>query len=142
MTAHEEDRHQWALETAAAIRAGDLAAVDLAAVADEVELVARADVHELRSRLEQIFEHLLKLKLTTGQIRKYNEGGWQASIIRQRSEIQSLVEASPSLRNRIPELVPKAYRTAAAAVRASLDVTAPLECPFSMIEALGAESES
>jgi hypothetical protein len=136
VTAHDDDRYQWALETAAAIRAGDLAAVDLSAVAEEVEIVARADAHELRSRLEQILEHMLKLKLITGQVRKYNESGWQASIVRQRSEIQSLLEASPSLEHRIPEMLPKAYRTAAAAVHAGFDVDAPPECPFGITEIL------
>jgi hypothetical protein len=142
MTARNEDRYRWALETAEALRAGDVASVDLAAVAEEVEVLGRADAHELRSRLEQILEHLLQLRLTAGQVRKYNEGGWRASIVRQRSEIQSLLEASPSLERRIPELRTKAYRTAAAAVEASLELSAPAECPFGIREILGTEERS
>jgi Domain of unknown function DUF29 len=109
MTAHEKDRYQWALETAAAIRAGNLADVDLESVAEELELVGRADAHELRSRLEQILEHLLTLRLTEGQVRKYNEASWTSSIERQRSEIRSLLESSPSLERQIPGFLPKAY---------------------------------
>lgn len=141
MIAHEKDRYQWALETAAAIRAGNLAAIDLESLAEEVELVARADAHELRSRLEQIVEHLLKLTLTTGQVRRYNEAGWTAFIERQRSEIRSLLESSPSLERLIPGFLPKAYRSASRVVRAGFELTPPAECPFSLEEILGTEND-
>jgi hypothetical protein len=126
---HEQDRNAWALETARRLRAGE--AVDSAAIAEEIEQMARSDAHELRSRITQILEHLLKLDIPGEALVQNNSRGWRGSIARQRIEIADLLEESPSLKARItPELLAKCYRNAVSVVETEYGVKCPEECPF------------
>jgi hypothetical protein len=95
----------------------------------------------MRSGLKQILEYLLEPQLATGHIREFNERGWRESIVRQQTEIESLLEGRSSLKRRIPEFLPKAYRNSAAVVKAGLELT-PLQRPYSVAEALGWEHRS
>jgi Domain of unknown function DUF29 len=52
-----EDHYAWALGMARALRAGDVALVDLPDVVEELEQVGRSDAYELESRIMQIMEH-------------------------------------------------------------------------------------
>jgi Domain of unknown function DUF29 len=134
------DRYAFVLETARALRAGDLAHVDSLAVAEELEQVGRSDARELKSRVVQIMEHLLKLRLTSGILRESNERGWRASILRQQEEIETLFAESPSLKQRLtPELLTKCYSVAAAAVATEYGVAPPDDCPFSVAEIIPAD---
>jgi hypothetical protein len=131
------DRFVWTLETARALRAGDFAAIDMEAVADELEHMAGGEVHELRSRITQILEHLLKLKLTTGPLLENNQRLWKGSILRQQAAIDSLLEESPSLgRLLTPELLGRCYRGASRIVANDLDVTPEPRCPFTVADVL------
>jgi hypothetical protein len=132
---YDQDFYLWTRETAAALRAGRLADVDIERVAEEIEDMGKSNARELESRLTQILEHLLKLRLAKGLILEYNQGGWQASILRQRDELDSLLRQSPSLRRRIaPQLIDECYRRAAARVAAEYKVEPPTECPFAAEE--------
>lgn len=118
------------METARRLRAGE--PVDRVAVAEEIEQMGRSDARELDSRITQILEHLLKLRLARGAILDLNSRGWNASIARQRGELMSLLDESPSLKRRLTvKLVEKCYRTAADVVAAEYEVEPPGECPFS-----------
>ena len=128
---YDQDFNVWAQETAAALRAGRWAAVDVEHVAEEIEDMAKRNKRELESRLTQILEHLLKLRLAKGLILDYNRGGWEASILRQRGEIKSLLSESPSLGRLIDQqLIDACYRRAAASVAAEYGVEPPSQCPF------------
>ena len=133
---YDRDFNLWTEETAAALRAGRLADLDIEHVAEEIEDMGKRNTRELRSRLTQILEHLLKLRLAKG-ILEYNRGGWEASILRQRSEIDSLLNQSPSLNRLIDqELIDECYGRAAAIVAAEYGVESPAECPFRREEVL------
>jgi hypothetical protein len=134
---YDEDFYRWSLETAAALRAGRLVDLDAEHLAEELESMAGRDKRELESRLAQILEHLLKLRMAKRLILEYNRNGWQASIVRQRGEIDTLLQQSPSLRRSInQEMIAACYRRAAKAVAAQYDVEPPAECPFSVEEIL------
>jgi Domain of unknown function DUF29 len=125
-----DDRYAWAIDTARRLRAGE--PVNAVEVAEEIEQMGRSDARELDSRITQILEHLLKLRLVRGALLDHNSRGWQASIARQRGEIQSLLDESPSLKRRITvNLVEKCYRNATGVVAAEYEVEPPDECPFS-----------
>jgi Domain of unknown function DUF29 len=72
-------------------------AVDIEHVAEEIEDLGKRDKRELGSRLTQILEHLLKLRLAKGLILEYSHRSWHASILRQQAEIDDLLRQSPSL---------------------------------------------
>ena len=130
------DRYQWAVDTAQRLREGDMD-IDRVALAGELEQMGRSDARELRSRITQIMEHLLKLKLTSGPLREQNEHGWRASILRQQGEIETLLEESPSLHRLLGDLAGKCYGAAAGAVAVEFDVIAPQACPFQLEDVLG-----
>lgn len=132
-----QDRHAWAIETARRLRAGE--PVDTIAVAEEIEQIGRSDAHELRSRITQILEHLLKLALPGEALVQKNSRGWRTSIARQRAEIADLLEESPSLKARItPDLLAKCYRNAVSVVETEYGVKCQDECPFGVDEVLPA----
>jgi Domain of unknown function DUF29 len=133
---HEQDRYAWAIETARRLRAGE--SVDSAALAEEIEQIVRSDVRELESRITQILEHLLKLRIVAGPVYERSARGWKASIERQLAEFATLLEESPSLEGRInQELLGKRYRYAATAVEAEYGEPAPVECPFRTVDIFG-----
>lgn len=134
---YDEDFYLWALQNASALRAGRLIDLDTEHLAEEIESMAGREKRELESRITQILEHLLKLRLAKGLILEYNQGGWQASILRQRNELARLLQDSPSLKRKIcPELIQDCYRNAAVAVALEYKVEPPAECPFSVEDVL------
>jgi hypothetical protein len=133
---YDRDFYCWALETAAALRSGRIAEVDLDHVAEEIESMANRDLRELKSRLERILEHKLKLQLISGPVRERNDAGWTGSISRQQAAIEDLLAQSPSLRPRIAELISGAYNHAARTVARSFRVAPPDDCPWSVDEIL------
>ncbi len=134
---YEEDFYLWTRETAAALRARRFADLDVEHLAEEMESMAGSSKRELKSRITQILEHLLKLRMAKGIILEHNQSGWQASIARQRNEIDTLFQESPSLRRFIdPEIIAACYRSAAAVVATEYKVEPPTECPFSAAEIL------
>jgi hypothetical protein len=128
---YNKDFAEWSDRTAALIRAGRFHEIDVENVAEEIESLGKSERHQLRSRIVQILEHLLKLKLTTGPLRENNERGWRGSIRRQQGEIEQVVCDSPSLKDRLTrEMLESCYRTAAGTVATEYAVKPPALCPF------------
>ena len=127
----EQDRYAFLKSAADALRRGDLGVAEREAVAEELEQLSRSDARELRSRITQIIEHLLKLLLTESVIAEHNARLWTASVARQRNEIETLLEESPSLRRHLTaELLAECYRRAASPVATEYGLQPPPECPF------------
>jgi Domain of unknown function DUF29 len=57
---YEEDYYAWTVEQARLLRSGDLTAVDIANIAEEIENRGRSDRRALESRLTVLLTHLLK----------------------------------------------------------------------------------
>jgi len=129
---YDTDFHAWALNAAQLLREGRISEAEMAYVAEEIEDMAGKERRELRRRLATILEHLLKIRLTRGIVLEQNRSLWAQSIVRSQSEIEALLEESPSLKRRIPELLPKAYRDAARVVAAAgiIDQRIPKTIPF------------
>jgi hypothetical protein len=129
---YDQDFYLWTRETAAALRARRFLEIDAEHLAEEIEDMGNRNARELESRLTQILEHLLKLRISKGLLLEYNQSGWQASIVRQRNELDTLLRQSPSLKRLIaPDLIRACYRRAAAVVAAEYKIEPPTECPFS-----------
>jgi hypothetical protein len=137
LTLYDEDFYLWTLKMADVLRTGRLDELDAEHLADEIEDMGKNNARELESRITQILEHLLKLRLAQGLIQEYNQNGWRASILRQKRELASLLRQSPSLQRRVtPDFIQACYRDAAATVSAEYRVEPPSECPFSPQEIL------
>jgi len=117
---YEKDFVRWAEAQATALReaarAGTNLPLDWENLAEEIESLARSDRRELRSRLNQIIEHLLKLNYSRASDPR---PGWMDSVRQQRSEIELLLEQSPSLKRQVAQMIEQQAARAARDVAGS-----------------------
>ncbi len=76
--------------------------IDWANVVEEIESVGRSERMALASRVRVILEHLAKLQVSPATAPR---AGWRESIRQARAAVAELLEASPSLRQTLPEVV-------------------------------------
>ena len=91
---YEEDFYAWTVEQARLLRGGDVSAIDVSNIAEEIESLGRSDRRELRSRLTVLLMHLLKWR----QQRERRSTSWSGTIREQRRQIELVLDDSPSLR--------------------------------------------
>ena len=105
-TLYKTDFVAWSKEQAEALRSaargGSNRKLDWENLAEEIESLGASERRELASQIRRIIEHLLKLEFSpaTGP-----RPGWAESIEDARTEIEVLLETSPSLRNELGGLV-------------------------------------
>jgi hypothetical protein len=84
-------------------RAADpLRSLDWDHLAEEIEGLARGDRRELVSRLASIVDHLAKLEFSLSIAPRAE---WTETVMRDRAEIDSILQDSPSLRDIMPEFL-------------------------------------
>jgi uncharacterized protein DUF29 len=109
---YDEDFVRWTEEQAAALRRakGSNLALDWDNLAEEIESLGKSDRRELRSQITRILRHLLKLEASPAAEPR---AGWRATIDEARTEIEGVLEDSPSLRREAQALIRKQVRAAA-----------------------------
>ncbi|PON12426.1 DUF29 domain-containing protein [Candidatus Entotheonella serta] len=134
---YDTDFYEWIQHQAAALAAGHVSELDLANLAEEIESLGRNNYRELSSRLGVLVLHLLKWRYQPE--RRRTGRSWWRSIRTQRREIRKLLNQSPSLRQRVAEIIAEDYRDfredAAAETRLSL-TTFPETCPWTTEQVL------
>jgi hypothetical protein len=126
---YEEDFYAWTVEQARLLRSGELAAIDAANIAEEIESMGRSDRRELKSRLVVLIMHLLKWRHQPAA----RSRSWSATIEEQRLQIEGVLAESPSLRPAIAATLPEVYaiaRARAIAETGLADDLFPNVCPF------------
>lgn len=108
-TLYEQDLNAWFDDTLTKLRAGQLHAIDVAYLIEEIEGLAGRDKRELTSRLRVLLAHLLKRIYINS---KDNNRGWELTIREQRRELQLLLQQSPSLKNYLIENFYEVWKTA------------------------------
>ena len=130
---YERDFVAWTERQAALLRAGDVSALDLEHLAEEIESVGSSERRELRSRLVRLLQHLLKWRFQP----ELRCRSWATTIRVQRDDIAGILEDSPSLRPRVTHILPQAYRRGR---DQALDETGlfalPEECPWTAEQVL------
>src|SRR5437660_6611753 len=91
---YEEDFYAWTVEQSRLLRSGELSAIDVANIAEEIESMGRSDRRELKSRLVVLVMHLLKWRHQPSA----RSRSWSATIDEQRLQIEGILAESPSLR--------------------------------------------
>jgi len=103
---YKEDFVRWTEQQAAALRdAASLGAnlpLDWENLAEEIYSLGRSQRRELRSRIAVIIEHLIKLECSPARDPRR---GWVETVGRERSEIELLLDDSPSLRGEVASMV-------------------------------------
>ena len=132
---YDDDFVQWAEETARLLRERRFDEIDLENLVEEVEAMAGRDKRELTSRLTVLLQHLLKWQHQPGK----RSRSWRVTVVRQRAEIRTLLEQSPSLRRQIAKSMPRAYSDAVQLAYGETGLPPkvfPSECPFSIEQVL------
>lgn len=135
---YERDFYTWALAQAELVRSGRLAELDLDNVAEELESLGKEQADRLESSFRVLLLHLLKWRY---QPRRRSRS-WRGSIVRERVNIERVLEGNPGLKPRCAELFTAAYRGARkeAAAETGLSIARfPEASPFTMNEALDEE---
>jgi Domain of unknown function DUF29 len=131
---YDIDFYAWTQAQAAALRAKDVAALDLDNLAEEIDSLGKSDRRALRSHLKVLTQHLLKLRYQP-QERERRGPGWRISARNARQEIALILDDSPSLQRQLPRLLASAYPHACqdAADETGLPLaTFPEPCPWSL----------
>ncbi|WP_448572890.1 DUF29 domain-containing protein [Trichothermofontia sp.] len=106
---YDQDILLWSEDMVAKLKAGDFEHLDIEHLIEEVEALGISQKKELISCLIVLLEHLLK-RLYVNLPNDYN--GWERTIRTQRSELEVLLDAAPSLSNRWEISFDKAWQIA------------------------------
>ncbi len=109
---YDEDFFRWTEEQAAALRhaKGSNLPLDWENLAEEIESLERSDRRELRSQITRIARHLLKLEASHAAEPR---AGWRSIVREARSEIEGVLDDSPSLRREAEAMIKRQIRAAA-----------------------------
>jgi hypothetical protein len=122
-----EDGYKWAKETVQALKAGNLADVDMNALVDEIESVYTG----LEGQLSEYVEDLLKGKLGRQYLpadRKESESLVAGALV----QLSILFSAAPSIRDALTEqAIDEAYQWVRQRVERDAGVPLPERCPYS-----------
>jgi hypothetical protein len=105
---YEADVLAWSEKQGALLRrraAGELVNdtdLDWPSIAEEIESVGRSERSALVSCVRTVIEHLAKLEASPAIAPR---AGWQETVLRARSDIEALLEDSPSMRQALDGVV-------------------------------------
>ena len=105
---YDTDFHVWANEQVKRLRAGKLAAADVAHIAEELETLGRTEKRELLGRLTILLTHLLKWVHQPG----LRGRSWQLTIEVQRRDVLDHLADNPSLKAQLDDALERAYARA------------------------------
>jgi hypothetical protein len=137
-TAYEKDVVAWAMEQAALLRSGQLSALDIEHIAEEIEDVGKSEKRELASRMAVLLSHLLKWQHQPGR----RGSSCTRTLKEQRKAIAAAIRQTPSLKASLsdPDWLAGVW---ADAVTKAVDETGldnfPEDCPWSMEQVLTEE---
>ena len=103
---YDVDFYAWTSEQAEVLRkaahGGSNEPLDFENLAEEIESLGASERRELRSQIQRIIRHLLKLQYSGA---KEPRRRWMESISDARSEIELVLETSPSLRRELGAVI-------------------------------------
>jgi hypothetical protein len=115
-SSYEQDYLLWTEETVDQLRNRKFDGLDVDNLIEEVLDLGRSQRRELKSRLGELLEHLLKrIYVTMPDCYR----GWVESIIKQRKALKDLLADSPSLKPYFVEVFDSSYQYALDVVRNS-----------------------
>jgi Domain of unknown function DUF29 len=134
---YDRDFYAWSNEQAALLRSGNLAAADIAHIAEEIETLGRSEKRELVSRLIVLLLHRLKWEFQPDR----RSRSWELSIANARDAITEHLGDNPSLKAKLSDALTTAYRYARreAAIETGLALDSfPADCPWTFDQAMQA----
>jgi len=89
------DFYEWSLRQADLVRRGRFELLDTENIAEEIENLARSELHSVESHFQTLIEHLLKLRFFS--LSADPRPGWRVTVAKTRSRLDAIFESSPSL---------------------------------------------
>ena len=137
-TTYESDFLLWSEQQAAALRTGNLAALDTEGLIEELESMGNSDRRALRSQFSNILEHLLKLQFSNST---EPHSKWMGELRRFRMEAHGLYVDEPGIVRYQDDLFAKAWKLGLEAAEANFrdykeNVALPRECPYTIDQVL------
>jgi len=132
---YDTDFYAWTQAQAAAVRAKDWAALDVAHLTEALETLGMNEKSAISRQLQRLLAHLLKWRYQP----THRTPSWRRTIRQARDRIADLIEVSPSLHSYPAQRVPLAYRRARrdAADETGLPLaTFPESCPWPVAQVL------
>src|SRR5262245_57599845 len=133
---YETDFYTWTQTQAAALRAKDWPALDVAHLAEEIANLGQSIENAIESHLERLLLHLLKYRYDPTQRPRR---GWRLTIRHARREIARLIRKNPGLQHHPAGYLAEAYhhaRADAPDATGLLLVTFPEACPWQIEQVL------
>lgn len=125
---YERDFYLWVTDTVAKLEAREFDKLDLENLIEEIDALGRRDRRELKSRLRVLLSHLLKRCYVPSP---EDFRGWELTIREQRTELQDLLEQSPSLKQYLLDEFDPVWGSALSQVREDYpSIQFPDSCPF------------
>jgi uncharacterized protein (DUF3084 family) len=110
---YEKDYYTWVARNVELLKKGYFSEVDIEHLIEELEGMARSDKRELESRLIILIAHLLKGQFQLQYLKEQWQGfegqSWQSTIIEQRTQLESLLDKIPNLKNSFQQMIDQSY---------------------------------
>lgn len=135
MSLYEQDFYRWTVEQSEKLRSCEVEGLDSKNLAEEIESLGRQERRELRNHFNVLLGHLLKWDLLSEDRSKL----WQVTIDSERREIHWILRDSPSLKDKLSEIIKDSYEAALYLVilETSLDSKdLPKDCPYTIEQTL------
>jgi Domain of unknown function DUF29 len=139
LVGYDTDFYAWTQAQAAALRAKDWPALDVAHLAEEVEDLGSSVQHAIESHLERLLLHLLRWRYDPAQEPRR---GWRLTIRHARREITKYLRRNPGLQHHPAHYMAEAYHEIRedAAIDTDLPLaTFPEACPWTIEQVLEAD---
>ena len=138
MTDYDTDFYAWTQAQAAALRAKDVAALDLEHLAEEIESLGKRDRRAVESYCEVIVLHLLKWVYQPTR----RTPSWRTSVRNARNRLEKILRDSETLRHHAAGELAACYRRAYAGATDETGLpleTFPEACPWTITQVLDAD---
>jgi hypothetical protein len=135
---YETDFMDWLTQQKLALASRDITAFDWENLAEELDSMGISEKNELKNRLIILLTHLLKWQYQSSK----RSIGWFTTIANQRDDLQDILNEKPSLKQYVPDILPKSYRNARREVSAETGLvlsTFSEICPYDIQEILNPE---
>ncbi len=132
---YDTDFYSWTQQQAALLRMGNIGAIDIDNLIEEIEDMGISQWRALESRLIVLLAHLLKWIYEP----EYRSNSWEGTIRWQRSEVQTVLQHNPGLKHKLPEIFKDAYKRSRifAMKETGLKLnTFPLDCPWNFTQVM------
>ena len=125
-----DDAYKWSLATAQALREGNLAAINMDELINEVESIASGLRRELLSVLRVIIESMLVVEYTNASGKEKAESDMQ--LVRGQGQLRLLLHSAPSLQQIVAEAADESYCDVRDFVMEDYGVRLPEQCPIAL----------